>query len=74
LFEIYADMIKTSNTGVEKVVYLDPSVNKDSTFALGSLNGLNRDLHAMSKLGIVAEDSMMGRVDAKYADSAMELP
>jgi len=58
LFEIYADMIKTSNAGVDKVVYLDPSVNKDSTFALGSLNGLNRDLHAMSKLGIVAEDSM----------------
>lgn len=51
-------MIKTSNAGVDKVVYLDPSVNKDSTFALGSLNGLNRDLHAMSKLGIVAEDSM----------------
>jgi len=60
LFEIYADMIKTSNAGVEKVVYLDPSVNKDSTFALGSLNGLNRDLHAMSKLGIVAEDSIQG--------------
>lgn len=39
-----------------KVIYLDPSVNKDSTFALGSFDGLNRDLHAMSKLGIVAED------------------
>lgn len=45
LFQIYADMVKHSNEGVEKVVYLDPSINKDSTFALGSLNGLNRDLH-----------------------------
>merc|ERR1712151_1033733 len=49
LFQIYADMVKSSNEGVDKVVYLDPSINKDSTFALGSLNGLNRDLHAMSK-------------------------
>mmetsp|Transcript_30675 Transcript_30675/g.73586 ORF Transcript_30675/g.73586 Transcript_30675/m.73586 type:complete len:230 (-) Transcript_30675:167-856(-) len=45
LFQIYADMVKSSNEGVDKVVYMDPSVNKDSTFALGSLNGLNRDLH-----------------------------
>lgn len=79
LFEIYADMIKSSNAGVDKVVYMDPSVNKDSTFALGSLNGLNRDLHAMSKLGVVAEDeeSWRGRVDVKQqqcADPDMEAP
>mmetsp|Transcript_22584 Transcript_22584/g.53390 ORF Transcript_22584/g.53390 Transcript_22584/m.53390 type:complete len:883 (+) Transcript_22584:475-3123(+) len=54
LFEIYADMVKTSNEGVDKVVYLDPSVNKDSPFALGSLDGLNRDLQSMSKLGIAS--------------------
>lgn len=63
LFQIYADMVKSSNEGVDKVVYLDPSINKDSTFALGSLNGLNRDLHAMSKLGMVAEN-MDNRIDS----------
>jgi len=61
--QIYADMVKSSNEGVDKVVYLDPSINKDSTFALGSLNGLNRDLHAMSKLGMVAEN-MDNRIDS----------
>ena len=54
LFEIYADMIKSSNAGVDKVVYMDPSVNKDSPFALGSLDGLNRDLHSLSKIGIAS--------------------
>jgi regulator of protease activity HflC (stomatin/prohibitin superfamily) len=57
LFEIYADMIKASNSGVEKVVYLDPSINKDSPFTLGSLDGLNRDLHSISKLGIASEST-----------------
>lgn len=60
LFEIYADMIKSSNEGVDKVVYLDPSVNKDSPFALGSLEGLNRDLHSMSKLGIASSSTANG--------------
>lgn len=50
---IYADMIKSSNEGVNKVVYMDPSVNRDSPFALGSLDGLNRDMHALSKVGII---------------------
>lgn len=54
LFEIYADMVKSSNEGVNKVVYLDPSVNKDSPFSLGSLDGLNRDLHSMTKLGVAS--------------------
>lgn len=35
---------------------MDPSVNKDSAFALGSLIGLNRDLYAMSKLGVFAAE------------------
>jgi uncharacterized membrane protein YqiK len=68
LFQIYADMLKKSNEGVNKVVYLDPSINKDSTFALGSLDGLNRDLHAMTKLGMVAEN--MG----SRTDSALDMP
>merc|ERR1712183_567032 len=57
LFEIYADMVKTSNDGVNKIVYMDPSVNKDSPFALGSLNGLNHDLHSLTKLGIATASS-----------------
>lgn len=55
LFEIYADMVKASNEGVSKVVYMDPSVNRDSPFTMGSLDGLNRDLHSLSKLGILEE-------------------
>eukprot|EP00536_Pseudo-nitzschia_multiseries_P011315 jgi/Psemu1/205466/e_gw1.377.1.1 len=54
LFEIYADMVKSSNEGVSKVVYLDPSINKDSPFALGSLDGLNRDMHSLTKLGVAS--------------------
>merc|ERR1712183_251001 len=57
LFEIYADMVKTSNEGVNKIVYMDPSVNKDSPFALGSLNGLNRDLHSLTQLGVATSNS-----------------
>jgi len=49
---IYADMVKASNKGVEKVVYMDPSVNRESPFALGSLDTLNRDLHSLSKVGL----------------------
>lgn len=57
LFEIYADMVKSSNEGVDKVVYLDPSVNKDSPFALGSLDGLNRDLHSLTQIGIASSNN-----------------
>ncbi|KAL9178996.1 hypothetical protein ACHAXT_011969 [Thalassiosira profunda] len=52
LLAIYADMVVKSNAGVEKVIYLDPSVNKDSPFALSSMQGLNNDLHSLSKIGI----------------------
>mmetsp|Transcript_137 Transcript_137/g.357 ORF Transcript_137/g.357 Transcript_137/m.357 type:complete len:821 (+) Transcript_137:115-2577(+) len=60
LFEIYADMVKTSNEGVDKVVYLDPSVNKNSPFALGSLDGLNRDLHSLTQIGIASSGGGSG--------------
>merc|ERR1712176_240958 len=52
---IYAEMVTNSNKGVEKVVYMDPSVNRDSPFALGGLDTLNRDLHALSKVGVLTE-------------------
>merc|ERR1711862_186388 len=52
---IYADMVANSNKGVEKVVYMDPSVNRDSPFALGGLDTLNRDLHALSKVGVLTK-------------------
>ena len=63
-------MVKSSNEGVSKVVYMDPTVTAgsggngnggsgssigSSPFTMGSLDGLNRDLHSLSKLGIIAE-------------------
>mmetsp|Transcript_20350 Transcript_20350/g.43606 ORF Transcript_20350/g.43606 Transcript_20350/m.43606 type:complete len:758 (-) Transcript_20350:100-2373(-) len=54
LLSIYSDMVVKSNSGVEKIIYLDPSVNKDSPFALSSMQNLNNDLHALTKLGIAA--------------------
>lgn len=54
LLSIYSDMVIKSNSGVEKVVYLDPSVNKDSPFALSSMQNLNNDLHSLSRLGLAA--------------------
>jgi len=55
ILEVYADMVKSSNAGVEKVIYMDPSVNRDSPFALGSLDTLNRDLHSLTKVGLAAD-------------------
>eukprot|EP00567_Pseudictyota_dubia_P008445 CAMPEP_0197442418 /NCGR_PEP_ID=MMETSP1175-20131217/8437_1 /TAXON_ID=1003142 /ORGANISM="Triceratium dubium, Strain CCMP147" /LENGTH=889 /DNA_ID=CAMNT_0042972887 /DNA_START=108 /DNA_END=2777 /DNA_ORIENTATION=+ len=52
LLGLYSNMVVKSSQGVEKVIYLDPSVNRDSPFALGSLENLNRDLHALTKIGI----------------------
>lgn len=57
LMSIYSNMVIESNKGVEKVVYLDPSVNRDSPFALGSLNNLNMDLHSLTTLGIASNGS-----------------
>jgi len=56
LLNIYSDMVVKSNQGVEKVVYLDPSVNRDSPFALSSVHNLNQDLHSLTRLGIAAGD------------------
>jgi len=61
LLAIYSDMVVRSNNGVDKIVYLDPSVNRDSPFALGSLNNLNMDLHALSTLGIAAGEGTNGK-------------
>lgn len=61
MFEIYADMVKSSNEGVNKVIYLDPSVNKDSPFALKTLDGLNRDMHDLTKIGIVSSENRAGQ-------------
>jgi uncharacterized membrane protein YqiK len=46
LLEKYSDMIVQSNAYVEKVIYLDPSINRKSPFALGSLQNLNFDLNS----------------------------
>lgn len=58
LLNIYSDMVVNSNQGVEKVIYMDPTVNKDSPFALGSLNNLQRDLHSLTTLGIASGEEM----------------
>lgn len=60
LLAIYSNMVVKSNANVEKIVYMDPSVNRDSPFALGSLNNLNMDLHALSTLGIAAGEGSNG--------------
>lgn len=55
----YSEMVVGSNQGIEKIVYLDPSVNRDSPFALGSLQNLNMDLHALSKVGIATSGQLL---------------
>jgi len=57
LLSVYSDMVVNSNKGVEKVVYLDPTVSRESPFALSSLHNLNQDLHSLTQLGIVAEEA-----------------
>mmetsp|Transcript_2689 Transcript_2689/g.4932 ORF Transcript_2689/g.4932 Transcript_2689/m.4932 type:complete len:819 (-) Transcript_2689:411-2867(-) len=58
LLAIYSDMVVKANKGVEKVVYLDPSVNRESPFALSTMHNLNEDLHALTKLGIVSSQQV----------------
>ncbi|KAL7482122.1 hypothetical protein ACHAW6_007814 [Cyclotella cf. meneghiniana] len=57
LLEKYSDMIVQSNAGVEKVIYLDPSINRESPFALGSLQNLNFDLNNLSQLAIASREA-----------------
>jgi len=54
LLNTYSDMVKSSNEGVEKIVYCDPTLqqNGGSPFALPALQNLQRDLHALSSLEI----------------------
>jgi regulator of protease activity HflC (stomatin/prohibitin superfamily) len=54
LLGLYSKMVIESNKGVEKIIYLDPSVNRESPFAIGSLQNLNNDLHSLTHLGIAA--------------------
>ncbi|KAL7556998.1 hypothetical protein ACA910_002291 [Epithemia clementina (nom. ined.)] len=61
LLTLYSNMVIQSNKGVEKVIYLDPSVNRDSPFALGSLANLNMDLHSLSQLGVAAAEHQSHR-------------
>jgi len=57
LLEKYSEMVIKSNEGVEKVIYLDPSINRESPFALGSLQNLNFDLNNLSQLAIASRES-----------------
>ena len=62
LLNIYAEIVKKSAEGVDKIVYCDPSVTAGggNAFALPSLNNLNRDLHALTSIGI-ASGEQVGR-------------
>ena len=60
LLSVYSQMVVESNKGVEKIVYLDPSVNRESPFALGSLANLNMDLHSLTQLGVAASTAAAG--------------
>ena len=55
LLSMYSDIVVESNKGVEKIIYMDPSINRESPFAIGSLQNLNHDLHSLSQLGIAAD-------------------
>jgi hypothetical protein len=57
LLSYYSHTVIESNRGVQKVVYLDPSVNRESPVALGSLQNLNNDLHSLSQVGIAAAEA-----------------
>jgi uncharacterized membrane protein YqiK len=57
LLSIYSNIVIESNRGVEKVIYMDPSVNRESPFAIGSLQNLNNDLHSLTNLGIAAGEA-----------------
>jgi hypothetical protein len=65
LLEIYSDMVKSSNEGVNKVIYMDPSVNTNSPFATASLDGLKRDLQSLSKLGVAVGEVTESGVHAE---------
>jgi regulator of protease activity HflC (stomatin/prohibitin superfamily) len=48
LLDIYSGVVKASNDGVEKVVYVDPTTTSaNNPFALLTLQSLNRDLSAL---------------------------
>jgi uncharacterized membrane protein YqiK len=53
----YSHMVIESNRRVEKIIYLDPSVNRESPFALGSMQNLNNDLHSLTQLGVTSNQA-----------------
>jgi hypothetical protein len=56
LLGLHLKMVIESNKGVEKVIYWDSSVNRESPFAIGSLQNLNNNLHSLMHLGIAAAE------------------
>lgn len=50
LLDIYGEVVKSSNQGVEKVVYVDPSTTQaGNPFGLLTLQSLNRDLSCLNE-------------------------
>jgi regulator of protease activity HflC (stomatin/prohibitin superfamily) len=65
LLGLYSNIVIESNKGVEKVIYMDPSINRESPFAIGSLQNLNYDLHSLSQLGVAAGQATGGNGNGK---------
>jgi regulator of protease activity HflC (stomatin/prohibitin superfamily) len=56
LLQVYADMVKESNQGIEKIVYMDPTLAQNgSAFSMAALSNLNRDLQMLNTVGHSAE-------------------
>jgi len=54
LLAVYSDMVKESNKGIEKIVYMDPTLAQNgSAFNMPALSNLNRDLQMLNNMGQV---------------------
>lgn len=53
MLEVYADMVKSSNEGVEKVIYVDPATcsNSGNPFSLMTLQTLQKDMAQLQSSG-----------------------
>lgn len=59
LLAMYADMVKESNKGIEKIVYMDPTLAQNGNpFNMSGLANINRDLQMLN--GITGPDQVNG--------------
>jgi hypothetical protein len=48
------NIVSAIKQGVEKLIIMDPSVNRESPFAFDCLQNLNNDLHSLMHLGMAS--------------------